>query len=83
MEERGPLRRRRETRGTVTHRANRGPHLSRAASQPPSPLTLLGQDKMQCFIGGRKQDLSKLLTWFTGASNVPIQFREILENIHF
>ena len=76
MQERGPLRRRRETRGTVTHRADRGPHLSRAASQPPSGLTLFNQDKMQCFIGGRKRrlELSKLLAWFTGASDVPIKF---------
>lgn len=76
MQDREPLRRRRETRGTVTHRADRGPHLSRAASQPPSGLTLLNQGKMQCFIRGRKWrlELSKLLVWFMGASDVPIQF---------
>lgn len=75
MQDRGPLRRR-ETRGTVTHRADRGPHLSRAASQSPSGLTLLDQDKMQCFIRGRKRrlELSKLLVWFMGASDVLIQF---------
>ena len=76
-QERGPLRRSRETRGMVTHRADRGPHLSRAASQPPSHWHCLTRIRCNALSEAGSSDLNWVSYWL--GSRVHLMFRSSSE----